>query len=115
LVVGAATGLTILILPVAGMIIALVFAIVVRMKGSGQAAAGGFGIGFGASIQLLLLRGITACEAFDAEPGQGCTAPDLGPWLAIGVLAFVSGVVLTVAAVAAARRARRESASGQRG
>jgi hypothetical protein len=106
LVIGAVTGLTILVLPVAGAVIALVFAIVVRMKGSGVAAAGGFGVGSGASLLALLIRGIAACEAFDAGPGQGCTAPDLGPWLTIGVVALVSGVVLTAATIAAARRSR---------
>jgi hypothetical protein len=115
LVIGAVTGLTILVLPIAGAVIALVFAIVVRIKGSGVAAAGGFGVGSGASLLALLIRGIAACAAFDARPGQGCTTPDLAPWLAIGVLAVVSGVALTVAAIAAARRARRASAADQRG
>ncbi|HET9519623.1 MAG TPA: hypothetical protein VFO73_01095 [Candidatus Limnocylindrales bacterium] len=115
LVIGAVTGLTILVLPMAGAVIALVFAILVRIKGSGVAAAGGFGVGCGASLLALLIRGIAACEAFDSGPGQGCTAPDLSPWLAAGVLALGSGVVLTAAAIAAARRARRASAADQRG
>ncbi len=115
LVIGAISGLTILVLPVAGAVIALVFAIVVRKKGSGVAAAGGFGVGAGASLLALLIRGIAACESFDAGPGQGCTAPDLAPWLAIGVLALASGAVVTAATIAAARRSRRGSAADQRG
>ena len=115
LVIGAVTGLAILLVPVAGAAIALLFAIVVRVKGSGQAAAGGFGVGAGASLLALLVRAIVACEAFDAEPNQGCTAPDLGPWLAVGLLALVSGVTLTGAAIAAALRDRRASATDQRG
>ena len=115
LLIGAVTGLAILVVPVAGAAIALAFAIVVSVKGSGRAAAGGFGIGAGASLVALLVRGIVACEAFDAEPNQGCTAPDLGPWLAVGLLALVSGITLTGAAIAAAWRDRRASAAGQRG
>jgi hypothetical protein len=115
LVIGAATGMAILVIPGAAAAIALVFAIVVRARGSGQAAAGGFGIGAGASLVALLIRGIAACDAFNAEPDQGCTAPDLGPWLAVGLLALVSGVALTAAAIAASRRARRRSDADQRG
>jgi hypothetical protein len=106
LVIGAICGLTLLVVPVAALVFALVFALVVRMKGAGVAAAGGFGVGAGASLLALLIRAIAACEAFNAVPGQGCTAPDLAALLAVGVLALASGVVLTAATIAAARRSR---------
>jgi hypothetical protein len=115
LVIGAISGVILLVVPVAGLVFALVFALVVRLKGSGVAAAGGFGVGAGSSLLALLIRGIAACEAFDAGPGQGCTAPDLAPWLAIGVLALASGVVVTAATISVARRSSRGSAADQRG
>ena len=107
LVIGVVSGLASLVFPTFGLLVALVFAFVVSRFGGRLAAAGGFGLGFGSCWSVLLIRGIAACKDFDSVPGQGCTMPDLAPWLLIAASMTVVGITLTLLAIVRFRRNAR--------
>jgi hypothetical protein len=102
LVVGAVAGVLTLIFPILGLGIALVFGLLIIRRARRLPALGGLFLGLGAAWVGLLVRAQLACQAFDAEPGQECIQPDIGPWLAVGGVFVAIGVVATV--VAALRR-----------
>jgi hypothetical protein len=110
LVVGALAGVLTLIFPTLGWGIALVFGLLILRRGRRLPAFGGLFLGLGAAWVGLLVRAELACRAFDAEPGQECIQPDIGPWLAVGAMFVAIGIVATVVAVF--RRDRGSNAPG---
>ena len=93
LVVGVAAGLLTLTVPTLGYAMLLAFGLLLIRAAPRLPAIGGLFVGLGATWLALLLRSTLACNAFDAAPGQECRAPDLGPWLAGGVLLLAIGIV----------------------
>jgi hypothetical protein len=98
LVVGVVAGVLALIFPTLGWGIALVFGLLIIRRARRLPAFGGLFLGLGAAWVGLLVRAQLACQAFDAEPGQECIQPDVGPWLAVGATFLAIGIVSTVAA-----------------
>jgi hypothetical protein len=106
LAVGAAGGFLALELPILGWGIVMAFAVIAVLRGPRLPAEAGLLTGVGTSWILLLGRGILECRAFNEVPGQGCSQPDLGPWLIAGGTMLALGVAGTVLAVGRTRRNR---------
>lgn len=103
LVVGTTAGVLSLIFPTLGWIIVLIFAVLALRRAPRLPAFGGLFVGAGASWLAVLIRAHLACQAFDAAPGQQCSDPDIGPWLAVGAALLAVGFVMTGVAVIGAR------------
>jgi hypothetical protein len=82
-------GLLLLVLAIAGM----------AWRPPRGAALAGLLTGIGLTWTGLMVRVNVSCEAFDAVPGQGCEAPDIDGWIAIGGAILAIGVLVTVGRV----------------
>jgi hypothetical protein len=96
LVVGLVSGFLALTLPVVGYEIALLFIAGALLARGSLAAVAGLSLGIGTGWTALMANQAATCRPPD------CIPPDLGPWLAIGLVFVGVGVLMTV--VAAARR-----------
>ncbi|GAC1675071.1 MAG: hypothetical protein NVS9B8_17440 [Candidatus Limnocylindrales bacterium] len=92
---GALAGALTLEIPSIGWLLVFGFALPATLAGRRSAALGGMLLGLGAAWIALLSAASARCTTFNAEPGQGCTEPDLGPWLTIGFAMLVGGALLT--------------------
>jgi hypothetical protein len=79
-------GLLLLVLAIAGMV----------RRRPRDAALAGLLTGIGGTWTGLMVRVKVSCEAFDAVPGQGCEAPDIDGWIAIGGAILAIGVLVTL-------------------
>jgi hypothetical protein len=103
-VVGLAAGLATLSIPTLGWLIVIAFAVPAVIGHRRTAALGGLFTGLGSTWLALLGRMAIACPARDPNE-VGCHAPDIGPWLAVGVAMLALGVALSGLAAMRARRA----------
>jgi len=99
LAVGLTAGFATLSIPALGWLLVVAFAVPALIGRRRLAALGGLLTGLGAIWLLLLGRVALMCTARDPNE-VGCHAPDLGPWLTLGVALLLGGLALTAVAVA---------------
>ncbi len=99
LVAGTSSGLLVLVVPTLGVALVALGAIGVLRARPRVAGVSGLLVGIGAIIVALLIRAQMACEAFDAVPMQGCEAPDITPYLALGGGSLAAGLILSAVAI----------------
>ena len=102
--VGVAAGVLTLTFPTLGWLITAAFMLGLIRAPLRLPAFGGLFVGLGATWLVLLVRSTFACRAFDVAPNQECLEPDIGPFVAAGVVLLASGVVSTMVATIQARR-----------
>jgi hypothetical protein len=94
LLIGVVGGLIFLLLPPFGLVVVAIFTLLAIGRGNRSLALSGLLIGIGASWIGLLAAANARCTEFDQLPNQGCEAPDLTVWFAIGAGCLVIGAVL---------------------
>jgi hypothetical protein len=99
LILGVLDTVLLLEFPPAGLLL-LVLAIVGTLwRPPRGAALAGLVTGIGGTWTGLMVRVKVSCEAFNAVPGQGCEAPDIDGWIAIGGAILAIGMVVTLGVV----------------
>ena len=104
LLVGAGGGALTLVFPPLGLLLEAAGALPAVASATRYAALGGLLTGLGATWLVLIARANARCERFNSFPGQGCVAPDLGPWLIIGGAMLGAGLVLSLDVLVRSRR-----------
>ncbi len=99
LVVGAAGGVLFWLFPILGIAVMGLFAILAVTRPDRLSGVSGLLVGAGAGWLGVLSRAIVDCNRFNEGPNQGCVAPDLTAWIAVGAMLFGTGMVLLVVAV----------------
>jgi uncharacterized membrane protein len=102
LVVGAVAGFLSLELPLVGWVLFVAFAAVALLAGPRLAGLGGLLIGTGTIVLALVTVADARCRQSNG-PGEGCTPPDMTPWLVIGLAMAVAGVILSLVAAVRGR------------
>lgn len=100
LVLGALTGLTSIsfALGILALPIILVSVLLIAWKGPRLIAGAGFLTAWGLLWTVLLLQSTVACLTFERGPGRWCEPGDTGPWVAAGIVLFLSGLIASAAA-----------------
>jgi hypothetical protein len=104
LVVGVGAGVLSLVFPILGWVIAVAFLVGLIRATPRVPAVGGLFVGLGTTWLALLFRSHVECQAFNAAPGQACTEPDIGPFLAVGAALLAVGMFATAATLIRALR-----------
>jgi hypothetical protein len=93
LVVGVVAGFLTLELPTLGWLLVVAYAVGALVWRRLLSGVGGLLTGIGVIWVTLLGRVALTCQATGDE--LGCHAPDLGPWLLVGVTMLIAGLALT--------------------
>jgi hypothetical protein len=96
-VVGITAGFAALEIPPVGWGLVVAFAAAALRSRARGPATGGLLTGLGGVWVVLLERVAVSCRASDGE--LGCQAPDLHPWLTVGLAMLVVGAVLSLVAL----------------
>ena len=97
LVLGSLDGLVGAELPVLGLILIALAAVVLGRRG-GAAAIGGLLLGAGGIWAVILLNAVARCAAFDALPDQECVMGDVTAWVVGSIAVAAVGLGLSLAA-----------------
>jgi hypothetical protein len=96
---GCVIGAAVLEVPTLGLLALLLCVLWASIDGVRPAGMAGLLLGLGGAVVLLLVAANARCAAFNDAPNQGCTAPDVTPFLVVAGVLVAVGVVLTVLAL----------------
>jgi len=85
--------------PIAGVLLLVLAFAGIAWRPPRTAAVAGLVTGAGGAWTGLLLRVQISCDAFNAVPGQGCEAPGIDGWIAVGGVILAIGLIATLVAV----------------
>jgi hypothetical protein len=111
-VLGALVGAMVLLGGSVFLLLAVAFVTLAFVAARSLALLSGTFIGVGGAWLALTLRARLACDAFDAEPNQGCTGFGAEPFAVISVVVLAVGILLGVLAQRR-RRSQARSHSGE--
>ena len=95
---GCVIGAAVLEVPAIGLLVLLPCLLWAWIDGVRPAGMAGLLLGLGGAAALLFVAANGRCAAFNDVPNQGCTAPDVTPFLVVAAVLVAVGVVLTVLA-----------------
>jgi len=108
-VLGAASAIVLLEFPSGGVLLIAAALLGVAIKPPRGAALAGLVTVLGGTSTTLFLRVKLDCDAFNAQPGQGCEAPGVEGWIAACAVVLVVGLLASLLAL---RRRGQVSGSG---
>ena len=108
-VLGVASAVVLLEFPGGGVLLLAAALVGIAARSPRGAALAGLVTGLGATWTALFLRVKVSCDAFNAQPGQGCESPGIEGWIAAGAVVLATGLL---ASLLAFRRRGQVSGSG---
>lgn len=104
LLIGVLAGIIGLIIPVAGIGLAIASTLLVLLRGPRTFGLGGVWLGFGGVWTALLFRALLEC-ATTSTPSDGCHSQLFQTYIVVGLLMAVIGLFVTVVAIRGRRAA----------
>lgn len=101
LVLGALAGLTSIsfVLGLLGLPIIVLSILLIAWKGPRLLTGAGFLTGWGLLWTVAIIQSTVACLTFERGPGRWCEPGDTGPFIAVGIAMFVTGLIASAAAL----------------
>jgi hypothetical protein len=93
---GILNSVLLLEFPPAGLLLLVLAIVGMLWRPPRGAAFAGLVTGIGGTWTGLMARVKVSCEAFNAVPGQGCEAPNIDGWVAIGAVILAIGMLVTL-------------------
>ena len=106
-VLGVATAVVLLEFPGGGVLLIVAALVGIALRPPRGAATAGLVTGLGGTWTALFVRVKVSCDAFNAQPGQGCESPGIEGWIAGSAVVLAVGLLASLLAYR-----RRRTGSG---